>query len=94
MLEAGHNDQAKAIAEDIAQALKQKYIADGKNETTAQKKADASVKSSITGYWKPKYIEAYKSGNTQEMKRIRLLLHSTGYFKDVSETVRGWTKTE
>ena len=75
--------------------------AEGKsfNETKAKKeaksKAESAVKSAITSYWKPKYKEAYKNNDTEEMKRIRYMLRDTKLYGTTSElldTVKGWLK--
>jgi hypothetical protein len=60
-----------------------------------EKEAKASVRSSMTSYWKPLYKEAYQSGNTEEMARIRKILYSSGLFgkaNDVVKTTQGWLK--
>ena len=60
-----------------------------------KKSAKSSVKSSITSYWKPLYIAAYKSGNTEEMRRIRMILKESGLYGragDILETCKAWLK--
>lgn len=57
-----------------------------------QIKTEASLQSSVTTYWKPKYIEAYQSGNTDEMWRIKEILEATGFYEDVRKTTKNWVK--
>jgi hypothetical protein len=60
---------------------------------SAEYDARASVRSSITSYWKPKYIEASKSGNKDEMDRIYDILLKTGLYgewSDLNKTLKGW----
>lgn len=91
-LENGDTATAKTV---ISEIISEK-VADGKTE----KEAKASVKSSITSYWKPIYLEAYNSGNSTEMTRIRRLLEATGLYVDnykkstVVETCQNWVKNQ
>ena len=90
----GEVDLAKKVIDDIV-ATK---VANNKkdiNQEEKEKKAKASVKSSVTSYWKPLYKEAYASKNYTETARIRKLLHSSGLYgtaNDVVETCRNWLK--
>ena len=90
-------DKTEAYLEEA----RAKAEAEGKsfNETKAKKeaksKAESAVKSAITSYWKPKYKEAYKNKDDEEMKRIRYMLRDTKLYGTTSElldTVKGWLK--
>lgn len=88
-LENGDTKMALTIIDEL---IKTK-VANG----TEEKKAKSSVKSSVTAYWKPLYKAAYKSNDTNEMRRIRELLYASGLYGragDVMETVRGWLKED
>ena len=59
-------------------------------------KAKSSVRSSMTSYWKPLYKQAYQSGYTTEMLRIRRILLASGLYgssNDVVKTVNNWLKS-
>ena len=91
-LENGDTATAKTVISEIVS----EKVADGKTE----KEAKSSIKSSITSYWKPLYLEAYNSGNSTEMTRIRRLLEATGLYVDkynksnVVSTCQGWVKNQ
>lgn len=88
-LDAGDWKQAKVIIDDMVAAK----IASGKS----QKQARAAIKSGVTSYWKPLYLEAYASRNSAELRRIRVLLARTrlyGTASEVAETVAGWVRDE
>ncbi len=53
-----------------------------------EKAAKSSVKSLVTEYWKPKYKEAHKNENQEEMKRIRYILKGTGLYGNVDELIK------
>ena len=81
---------AKAKAEENGTTL-----SESKAKKEAKSKAESAVKSAITSYWKPKYKEAYKNKNEEEMKRIRYMLRDTklyGSTTDLLNTVKGWLK--
>ena len=93
--ENGDTSSALEIIDDIVKVKTENYINDGETEKDAEKKAKSSVKSSMTSYWKPLYIEAYKSGNSNEMTRIRKILLSSGLYgraNDVVKTGQDWIK--
>ena len=86
-LNSGDTETALAIIDDLVKTK----VANGMDED----KARSSVRSSLTSYWKPLYKQAYAANDTEEMKRIRLLLHKSGLYgggNDVVKTVRGWLK--
>ncbi|MBP3554450.1 MAG: strawberry notch family protein [Clostridia bacterium] len=83
----GDNELALKIIDDLI-ATK---IANGKTE----KEARSSVRSAMTSYWKPLYIEAYKTKDSAELERIRRILYASGLYgkvSDVIETARNWLK--
>ena len=85
--ESGDNTMALEIIEDLVKTK----VANGKTE----KEAKSSVRSSMTSYWKPLYLQAYKSGNSAEMQRIRKILYASGLYgngNEVVKTVQGWLK--
>lgn len=55
-----------------------------------ERDADSELKSAVTSYWKPLYIEAYIEENTAEVQRIRNLLEDTGYYPNLNSTIREW----
>lgn len=77
-LDSGDVTAAVEIAEDIVQAK----IESGKTE----KEARASVRSSVTSYFKPLYQEAYKKRDSAEMTRIRKLLMQSKLYGGSTET--------
>lgn len=85
-LEGGDITLAKSIISELIDTK----VANGMEE----KKAKSSVKSSMTSYWKPLVIEAYKSKNASEKIRIRDLLYETGLYgktrKEVKEAMDKW----
>ena len=94
--ENGDTSSALEIIDDIVKVKTENYINDGETENDAEKKAKSSVKSSMTSYWKPLYIEAYKSGDSNEMKRIRNILYSSGLYGKANEVVKtgqDWIKS-
>lgn len=83
--ENGDGDLALEMIKDLIDTK----IANGIDE----KSAKASIKSTMTSYWKPLYVQAYKSKNNAEMERIRrILLKSNLYGRanDVIKTVNSW----
>lgn len=85
--ENGDNSLAVSIIDDLINTK----VANGMEE----KSAKSYVKSSITSYWKPLYIAAYKSGNTEEMRRIRMILKESGLYgraSDILDTCKAWLK--
>ena len=85
--EKGDTELAKRAIDDIVKTK----VANGSEE----EKAKSSVRSSLTAYWKPKYKEAYKNGDTNEMRRIRNILYASGLYgrqNDVVKTTQSWLK--
>ena len=91
-LENGDTSAALEVIGDLVEVKTNNYIAEGEKKKDAEKKAKSSVKSSLTSYWKPLYLAAYKSKNNAEMTRIRKLLKATKLYDDVVETCQDWVK--
>ncbi len=86
-LERGDRDDFEAI---MAVLIESKVSA-GKTEAQAR----ASVKSSVTSYWKKRYVEAWSQGNEEERKRILFMLEETGLYgsyNDTANTVAKWVR--
>lgn len=84
-LERGDTDDFAAILT----ALVEDKVAVGKTEAQAK----ASVKSSITSYWKKAYLSGYQ--DTETRKRIIAILTETGLYgnrNDVATMCEGWVK--
>ena len=80
-----------ALAKEIIADLINTKVANGKTE----KEAKTSLRSSMTSYWKPLYKQAYHSGNTSEMARIRKILFNSGLYgsaNDVVKDCQNWLK--
>ncbi|MBQ1261292.1 MAG: hypothetical protein IIY01_00015, partial [Clostridia bacterium] len=81
-------------AEDFAAilaALVEDKVSTGKTEAQAK----ASVKSSITAYWKKQYLSGYQ--DTETRKRIIKLLTDTGLYgsrNDVATMCEGWVRAK
>lgn len=86
-LERGDRDDFTWIYQTMVTAKKEQ----GKTEAQAK----AAVKSSVTAYWKKRYVTAWEENNTAEIKRIQSILQSTGLYgsrNDVAELGQGWVK--
>ena len=86
-LERGDDEDFAAILA----ALVQDKVRAGKTEAQAR----ASVKSSVTAYWKRIYIDAWSRGDTEERKRIIAILTETGLYgtrNDVATLAQNWVK--
>ena len=80
-----------ATALEIINDLIETKVANGMEE----KNAKSSLRSSMTSYWKPLYKEAYQSGDTSEMARIRQILYASGLYgsaNEVVKTTQSWLK--
>ena len=91
-LENGDTKTALSVIDDIMQVKTENYISEGYTKSEAKTKAKSSIRSSLTSYWKPLYLAAYKAKDNNEMKRIRNLLHSTKVYDNVIETCQDWVK--
>jgi hypothetical protein len=84
LLDKGKTDKAKSEIDNI--------IADKVKDGKTEKEAKASVKSSVTSYWKALYLQAYRDKDDAEMLRIRRILQATGLYDNVVETCSNWIK--
>ena len=78
--ESGDNSTALEIIQDLIDTK----VANGMEE----KEAKSSLRSSMTSYWKPLYKQAYQSGDTSEMYRIRQILLASGLYGNANEVVK------
>lgn len=88
-LEIGDANKIKAAVQDILS-----YRVDN-GET--EKEATSTLRSSVTRYWKPLYIEALKSNNTAEKNRIVDALLSSGLYgtkKELNNILKEWRDSE
>lgn len=86
-LERGDTEDFKEIYESMVSDRVQA----GKTEAQAK----SAVKSSITAYWKPRYIEARNANDAETMKKILQILLSSGLYgsrNDVAVMLEGWIK--
>ena len=71
-------------------------IAGGKSE----KEAKQAIRSGLTAYWKPLYLQAYADNDSAEMARIRKTIAKAGIYVDkrgrstVVETCQSWVKEQ
>lgn len=91
----GDNDSAYEMINDIVTIKTENYIKEGYKKKEAESKAKASVKSTLTSYWKPLFLEAYKNKNSAEQLRIRRILVASGVYgrtSEVMDTTQQWIK--
>ena len=65
------------------------------NEYTSNGVEPTTLRSQVTKHFKPLYKEAYQSGDTTEMGRIRQILYASGLYgtaNDVVKTTASWLK--
>ena len=84
-LAKGNTAKAKKIINEL--------VADKVKQGKTEKEAKASIRASVTGYWKELYLQAYRDNNSAEMLRIRQILLSTGLYDNVIETCQSWIKS-
>lgn len=92
----GDTELAFEMIGDIVKDKTENYINKGEKKTDAEKKAKSSVKSSMTSYWKPLYLEANKNKNYDEMRRIREILYASGLYDNknaVVQVTQNWIKS-
>ena len=94
LFDKGKDAKAKEAMKEILEAKTEKYVKEGYTKAEAEKKAKSSLKSSVTSYWKEKYLEAYDNKDNAEMTRIRKILQSTGLYENVVETCQDWVKNK
>ena len=83
-LEKGKTDKAKELINEL--------VAEKVEQGKTEKEAKSAIRSSVTSYWKPLYLEAYRSNDSAEMLRIRKLLQATGLYESVPEACSNWIK--
>jgi hypothetical protein len=91
----GDNDTAYEMINDIVTIKTENYIKEGYKKKEAESKAKASVKSTLTSYWKPLFLEAYKNKDSAEQLRIRRILVASGVYgrtSEVMDTTQQWIK--
>ncbi|MEE1048270.1 MAG: hypothetical protein U0M60_12725, partial [Clostridia bacterium] len=105
--DSGDNEQALEVLAELIEVktinnvekLRKEAEKKGKTiseiELLANAEFDAlsSIRSSITSYWKPRYILASEDGNSEEMDRIYDILLSTdlyGKWNKLEKTLRNW----
>ena len=86
IIEATESEDFSSIKDIIRDEMES-----GKTESEAK----SALRSRMTSYYKPLYVEAYASGDTAEMARIRKILARSGLYgktDDVIETAKNWLK--
>lgn len=84
-LEKGNTAKAKETINEL--------VADKVESGKTEKEAKASIKASVTSYWKDLYLQAYRDKDNAEMLRIRRILQATGLYDDVLTTCSNWIKS-
>ena len=105
--EAGNNARAAVIIEELVAEKVKEYLlkvqadayekGESFDEDAAIEEADtrarASVRSSLTRYWKPLYVAAYQNSNVDECERIEDILNDSGLYgngKAIRKTLKSW----
>ena len=86
-LERGDTEDFKEILDSM--------ISDRVQAGKTEAQAKSAVKSSITAYWKPRYIEARNANDAETMKKILQILLASGLYgsrNDVAVMLEGWIK--
>lgn len=109
-LAAGDGETALAIVRELISVNYENEIAKAKRKAEesgerfiewrarkdAERAANAAVRKTVTEYWKPLYLEAFKNRDVSEMNRIRRLLYGIGIYGNLSEldkTLAAWKKS-
>lgn len=77
-----------ALGREKMEKIIQQKVDGGRTLTQAR----GDVRSTITGYFKPLYVSAYRKGNKKEMERIRRALQATGLYDDLAKTLADWVE--
>ena len=88
-----YNDALESASIKDAEKLKTDIIAWKVKNGSTEKEAKSSLRSSVTTYWKPKYLEAYASGNEAEMEKIREKLSQSDLYgsdRQLNSTLNDW----
>ena len=78
-----------------AKALIRDEIANAKEDGKTESEAKSAIRSRMTSYYKPLYIEANEARDAAEMARIRKILARSGLYgkaDDVIATTKNWLK--
>ena len=76
---------------DVYEYLLAWHVDGGKTEARAR----SSIKSSVTSFWKKRYLAAWQSNDTKEIKRIQEALTATGLYgsrNEVAKMGQEWVK--
>ena len=109
-LAAGDGETALAIVRELVSVKYENEIAKAKREAEesgerfiewrakkdAEAAANTAIRKTVTEYWKPLYLSAFKIRDIDEMNRIRGLLHSIGIYgklSDLDKTLKEWKKS-
>lgn len=88
----GDSTKGKEYFNELLNEKIEKYESEGYSKVEAKKKAESSIQSSVTSYWKERYIEAYRNKDSAEMLRIRKILQELRLYKSVADTCSNWIK--
>ena len=94
-LSKGKTEKANKIIADLLEDKTEKNISNGKTPEKAEKDAKSSIRSSLTSYWKPLFIKAYREDDYIEQEEIYNLLNSTGIYgtsDELEDTIERWIK--
>lgn len=94
-LAKGKTDKANKLIGDLLEEKTEKYISNGKTPEKAEKDAKSAIRSSLTSYWKPLFIEAYQDDDYIEQEEIYERLNSTGIYgtaEELAEAIEKWVK--
>lgn len=109
-LAAGDTDTALSVTRELLSVKYENELAEAKRKAEesgerfiewrarkdAERAANTAVRKTVTEYWKPLYLEAFKNRDVSEMNRIRKLLYGIGIYGNLSEldkTLAAWKKS-
>lgn len=109
-LAAGDTDTALSVTKELLSVKYENELAEAKRKAEesgerfiewrarkdAERAANTAVRKTVTEYWKPLYLEAFKKRDVSEMNRIRKLLYGIGIYGNLSEldkTLAAWKKS-
>lgn len=89
---AFNRGRAKAEISELVGAKVKEYVKKypEEKESAIRKKAESSVQSSLTRYYKPLYLKAWDDGDREEMARIRSALRQSGLYEDLDKKLQNW----
>lgn len=88
-----YNDALESASIKDAEKLKTDIIAWKVKNGSTEKEAKSSLRSSVTSYWKPLYLEAYAAGNEADMNKIKEKLEQSGLYgtyRQLNSTLSDW----